>query len=346
MLSPARSQYIVVPDHEDIERRSAGCEALIEAKPFHMQPGLVSVIMIFLDGEDFMEEAVDSVLAQSYSDFEILLCDDGSHDGSPGIAARYAETHPGRVRVLEHQGHINRGMSATRNLGIAAAKGEYVCFIDADDVWVPEKLAEQVAIMGRHLDVAMLSGKTLNWRSWTGKRDYLVQAGHKIGRPIPPPEALEAVYPLGRAPSPRPSEIMVRTSELRRLGGFEESFRGFYEDQAFFSKVYLSCPVYFSDRIWLKYRQHQNSCSSLTYKAGAYDRIRTMFIDWFEAYARETGQDGPRVRAAIHRVKFRYRHPFLFKAWRLVSIVGVKALRAPRRLLRMVWRDKALDAVR
>src|SRR5713226_10047705 len=94
---------------------------------------LVSVIMIFLDEEKFIREAIESVFPQTYDNWELLLVDDGSTAGSTDIARRYAEQHPGKVRYLDHEGHRNRGMSASRNLGIRHARGDYIAFLDADD---------------------------------------------------------------------------------------------------------------------------------------------------------------------------------------------------------------------
>ena len=84
---------------------------------------LVSIVVIFLDEERFIEEAIESVIAQIYGNWELLLVDDGSSDGSTEIALRYAERHSGKVRYLEHSGHRNRGMSASRNPGIRQLKG-------------------------------------------------------------------------------------------------------------------------------------------------------------------------------------------------------------------------------
>ena len=83
---------------------------------------LVSVVTIFLNGEPFIGEAIESVLAQTFRDFELLLVDDGSTDGSTALARARAEREPGRVLYLEHEGHANRGMSASRNLGIEHAQ--------------------------------------------------------------------------------------------------------------------------------------------------------------------------------------------------------------------------------
>src|SRR5690348_3334121 len=94
---------------------------------------LVSVIIIFWNAEPFLAEAVASVVAQSYPDWELLLVDDGSTDGSTALAQQIVVRDPQRMRYLEHPGHANRGMSATRNLGIAQARGTYLAFLDADD---------------------------------------------------------------------------------------------------------------------------------------------------------------------------------------------------------------------
>jgi glycosyltransferase involved in cell wall biosynthesis len=87
------------------------------------------------------------VLAQTYDSWELMLVDDGSADGSTDIALRYAKQYPKKVRYFEHDGHQNRGASASRNLGISHAKGHYVAFLDADDVWLPHKLEQQVAVI-------------------------------------------------------------------------------------------------------------------------------------------------------------------------------------------------------
>ena len=143
---------------------------------------LVSCIIIFLNGEAFLAEAVQSVFAQTYTNWELLLVDDGSGDGSTQLAQHFAEQQPDRVRYLEHPRHQNRGMSATRNLGIHQARGEYVAFLDADDLWLPEKLEQQVAIMSRQPRAAMVYGRTLIWHSWTGhpqdqSLDHMIDLG-------------------------------------------------------------------------------------------------------------------------------------------------------------------------
>lgn len=104
---------------------------------------LVSVVIPVFNLEDFLAEAIDSVLGQTWRDFEIILIDDGSTDRSRSLIEGYRSRSPERVRAvfLPH-----RGASATRNAGIDAALGEWIAFLDGDDVWKPAKLAEQMRL--------------------------------------------------------------------------------------------------------------------------------------------------------------------------------------------------------
>src|SRR5436309_13798317 len=119
---------------------------------------LVSVVIIFWNVNGFLKEAVDSLFAQTYHNWELLLVDDGSTDGSTTIARSYLDRHPRRVRYLEHAGHANCGMSASRNLGIRNARGAYIAFLDADDVWFSNILEEQIVILEAHPEAAMVYG--------------------------------------------------------------------------------------------------------------------------------------------------------------------------------------------
>ena len=301
------------------------------AKSPAMKPR-VSVILIFYNGEEFLAEAIESVLAQHCGDFELLLVDDGSTDGSTAIARRYAEHEPARIRCLEHPGHSNRGMSATRNLGLREARGDLIAFIDADDRWRPNKLGEQLDIFDQHPEIDALCGTVNYWRSWDGGRDELVPTGHVRNRAIPPPEASICLYPLGRANAPCPSDLMVRRSVAVALGGFEESFTGplqMYEDQAFLAKLYLEYTIYFADACWLDYRRHDRSCVSEVTRDGHYQEVRRHFLEWFEAYLLQSpSRDHPDVRAALSRALLPYRHPRAAQPMRLAGKILRKLSRA------------------
>jgi len=275
----------------------------------------VTVITIFLNAEKFLVETIESVLTQTFDDWEYLLVDDGSTDSSSEIAQKYTANHPEKFRYLEHPGHINRGMSAARNLGLRHARGDCVAFIDADDVWLVSKLADQVAFLDAHPEVTMLCGTVTYWSSWSMGTDNLVPTGHRQEVVIHPPEAALALYPLGKADAPCPSDMMIRTGSLKALGGFEEQFTAMYEDQAFLAKLYLAAPVYFSKKIWLRYRQHAGSSVAVAHESGKYHDSRLRFLNWFEVYLATKENPDRQVLAALRRAFRPYRQPrihFLF----------------------------------
>src|SRR5215204_4071416 len=214
--------------------------------PVFMSMQLVSVIMIFFNAEKFMDEAIQSVFAQSYLDWELILVDDGSRDASTQIAMTYANRNPNRVRYLAHPEGQNRGMSASRNLGVQQARGDYVAFLDADDVYLPEKLDRQVAILRKHPEAAMVYGATMHWYSWTDKaedreRDLPRKLGVSVDTLIEPPK-LVILFLRHLAWTPGTCGVLIRRKAIEEVGGFEVDFRGVLEDQVFFYKLCLHAP--------------------------------------------------------------------------------------------------------
>jgi len=101
----------------------------------------VSVIIPVYNGEKYLSEAIESVIAQTYSDWEIIAVNDGSTDASLEILRNYEQQLPSKMHVINQE---NYGISIARNRAIARAKGEYIAFLDCDDLWLPEKLEKQV----------------------------------------------------------------------------------------------------------------------------------------------------------------------------------------------------------
>jgi glycosyltransferase involved in cell wall biosynthesis len=234
----------------------------------------VSAITIFYNGKRFLGEAIESVLAQTYPSWELLLVDDGSTDGASEIARDFAERHPERIRYLEHAGHRNRGMSASRNLGLQQSRGTFVAFLDSDDLWRPEKLARQVAILDAHPEAQMTFGPTRLWYGWTGDpadaaRDTLRAIHAAPDGLYRPPEMLRR-FLRGRALTPATCSILIRREALARTGHFEERFTGLYEDQAFFVKAYLELACYVTSEALDLYRQHGESHCAVALRAGQY----------------------------------------------------------------------------
>ena len=292
---------------------------------------MVSAIIIFLNAEKFLSEAIDSVLGQTFHDWELLLVDDGSTDGGSAIARHYSEKYPERVQYLEHPSHTNRGMSASRNLGIKHAKGDYIAFLDADDVWLPNKLQMQLAIMSQEPDAVMVYGATELWYGWTGKsEDIRRDTKQAIG--VEPdtlvhPLKLFTMFLARNAITPCPSDVLLRGETVKAVGGFVDSFTGMYEDQAFFAKVTLRAPVFVSGECWSKHRQHPSSACAVWKRTGEYRSVRSnlTFLEWVDDYLQLQGIKDRTIQKVLKRRMWRYQHPLLFHVFRRVRYVAASA---------------------
>lgn len=265
----------------------------------------VSVVIIFLDAERFLQEAIDSVFAQTHGDWELLLVDDGSTDASAGIAARAAERDPRRVRTLEHPGHANLGRSAARNLGIENARGRFIAFLDADDVWLPRKLERQVALMRAQPDVGLLYGTTELWHSWTGDpqdagRDLAPDLGVEPSVPLEGPEFLSRML-RRQILSPCTCSMLLRREVVEAAGGFEPAFRGMYDDQAFVAKVCLFTSLLASSECWDRYRRRPDSCYAVAKATGQDQAARRFFLEWLKTDLLSRGFRDRRVWTSLEK---------------------------------------------
>ena len=268
--------------------------------PIEVQP-LVSVIMIFLNEERFIGEAIDSVFAQTYPKWELILVDDGSSDRSSEIARSIAARHPGQVRYIDHPGHNNLGMSASRNAGLAAARGGFLTFLDADDVYLPQKLEAQVAMFRRHPRAGLVYAATQYWHSWdatAGRSDW---TWSKFGTPpdllVEPPNLLP-VYLSDGGTLPCMGGLMVRRKAVEAIGGWENSFRGLFEDQVLLAKLALAVPAVPMSACLDRYRQHDHSVSAVAGRVKTQDARKT-FLAWLEGYLHQMGVHDASIEKAL-----------------------------------------------
>lgn len=274
----------------------------------HQDP-VVSVIVIFFDPGPFLGEAIESIFQQTFTKWEILLVDDGSSDRATAAAKRYASGHPTKIRYLEHPRHENRGMSASRNLGISAAKGRYIAFLDADDVYLPRRLEEHVKILDKLPEIDMVQSDHLWWSEWQEQRDrsdedYRRPFPWPRNQPIAPPDALITVLaaPLSATAT---CSITLRRSAVLSVGGFEDAFRALYEDQVFLTKIYLEKTAYVIPECLAKIRVHPNSCtnsvaSTAHLSSGEWQRENRALVKWQKAYIADRGVADPLLNRLIH----------------------------------------------
>ncbi|MBI4522973.1 MAG: glycosyltransferase [Deltaproteobacteria bacterium] len=286
----AQARRLYHPVNEAIQGQQHGVSKLGEIM---RNTPLVSVVIIFLNRGNFIQEAIESVLAQTYENWELLLIDDGSTDCSTAIAKTYRERYPHKIRYLEHAAHQNRGMSASRNLGIAQAAGELLAFLDADDLWLRDKLEKQVFIMERYPDVGLLANPALYfYQDGARKAQEMTLSPGRLSRGAWAPKMLESDDNAAC-----PSTVLMRKDLAVRLGGFEESFRGSFEDQLMWFKVTLGSCIYFDPNCRILYRIHAGGCCTTT-PAEQQLEARVRLYAWLTSYLRD-GRHGSRLSRSL-----------------------------------------------
>jgi glycosyltransferase involved in cell wall biosynthesis len=281
----------------------------------------------FFNAEQFLTEAIHSVLQQTYGNWELILVDDGSSDASTLIAREFQARDRDRIRYVEHPGHVNRGGSASRNRGLAVASGELIAFLDADDVYMPERLERHVQALERYPEVQAVQSSLEFWHSWRGTPAYTPENIRErpppvaIGVPIQPPELLLLLCQTGRRIVPGICSITVRAPLFATAGGFEDSFRGLYDDQVVYAKLYLDATVLVLDECLARYRRHPQSTTQLSKRQDEF-RARLAFLTWLQSYLRARAIDHPLIWDALRREFRSLSHPLLWKIGHLPGVVS------------------------
>lgn len=131
---------------------------------------LISIIIPVYNGEKTIQETIESVLQQTFKDFEILLINDGSHDSTLEVINNIKEE---RLRVFSYS---NAGVSTSRNRGLDLAKGEFIAFLDADDLWTPDKLETQLKALQDNSQAAV----AYSWSDWIDESGQFLRSGGHI----------------------------------------------------------------------------------------------------------------------------------------------------------------------
>lgn len=173
-----------------------------------MRDPLISVVMSVYNGKKYVREAVDSVLDQDCADFEFIIVDDGSTDGTAAILSAYTDP---RIRVIRQE---NRGLTRSLNRGIQEARGAYIARQDADDRSLPQRLATQAAFLLAHDDIALV-GSAVEVLSNTGR--HLATFRH----PTDPSEIQKTLHNYNCFWH---GSVMFRRDSFLALGGYDERF--------------------------------------------------------------------------------------------------------------------------
>lgn len=205
---------------------------------------LITVVMPNYNGNRFVEQAIDSVLSQTYQNFELLVVDDCSTDDSLQLIRRKAQGDS-RISIIALE--KNSGVANARNVGIKEAKGEYIALLDNDDLWTSDKLERQLAIAKNGADIVYCS------------YDFVDEWNNTIKKPFIVPEQTNFNKMLTS------SVISCSTSfiktELMQRHPFDSNF--YHEDYVLWMELLRICPIAYGDsKVLMHYRQVTGSRSN------------------------------------------------------------------------------------
>ncbi|MEI6494712.1 MAG: glycosyltransferase [bacterium] len=205
----------------------------------------VSVILPVYNSAHYIREAIESVLAQTFTDFEFIIIDDGSTDGTTDILKELTDP---RITLINRE---NRGLVDSLNEGLAFAHGEYVARMDADDIMAPERLAKQVHYLDNNVHIAIVG-------SWAETIDH---NGNKLGLYNYPPVSRKGLraYILKHNPFIH-STVMFRREVILRVGGYRHY--QYIEDYELWTRVIAKYRGANLPEALTKYRIHSNSVTS------------------------------------------------------------------------------------
>jgi glycosyltransferase EpsE len=189
----------------------------------------VSVIMAVYNPRQYLKAAVDSILKQKFKDFEFIIIDDCSTDGSGKILDRYAKKDK-RIKLIRNK--ENLGLTKNLNKGIKLARGEYIARMDADDISLPNRFAVQVKYLDDHPKIDLIG-------SWA---DVINNKDKKISelKYAPAHEQIKR-HTVGRSQFIHPT-VMFRKSIVKKVGYYDETFRS-AQDYEYFPRVMTKCRV-------------------------------------------------------------------------------------------------------
>lgn len=223
-----------------------------------MQELKVSIVIPTFNRGHTLTRAIDSVLSQSYSNFELIVVDDGSTDDTQNILKKISN-----ISILKQE---NKGVSAARNSGIKKASGEWIAFLDSDDEWLPTKLEKQVAVILENTDAVCVYTNEIWIRN--GVRVNLMKKHKKSGGDLLIPSLTQCLI--------APSSVMLKKATLIKLGCFREDYPVCEDYDLWLKLTSLYSVIYIDEPLIRKYGGHDDQLS----KAVAMDYFRVRSLDW------------------------------------------------------------------
>lgn len=232
-----------------------------------MSRPVISIIMPVYNGEKYLRESIDSILSQTFTDFELLVVNDGSTDGSVEIIQYYEKQDP-RVKLIHNR--LGKGIAGALNTGLSVSKGDYLARADADDINRPYRLKEQYDFLEKNKDIYLLGGGYAPFN----------QKGHRIDI-YHPKGSIEIGWKFITNTYFCHPSIMMRREVYDDMGGYINTAT---EDYDYFSRIIKRYRGYNLQRILLDYREHEINYSK-TAKEPILKNVKEISENNFRFYA-------------------------------------------------------------
>jgi glycosyltransferase involved in cell wall biosynthesis len=266
----------------------------------------VSVLMSVYNGEQYLEEAVESILNQTFTDFEFIIVDDGSLDSSPGLLARHAQRDP---RILVHRLDSNRGLSVALNAGLKLARGEYIARMDSDDVSLPDRLQEQVAFMDAHPHIGICG----TWVELIGTIKRQVWK-------YPTQHAAIHARMLFANTLVHPSVIMRAVAIGKNALQYDENVR-YAQDYELWSRAIMSVKFANIDQVLLRYRIHAEGTGA-KHRTAQYQTHAVVYRRLFSSFGFEYSEDDLRLHRQIGAYQYESDIEFLRRTRKWLELIS------------------------
>jgi GT2 family glycosyltransferase len=231
----------------------------------------ISICIPAFKAERYLGETLDSVRAQEFADWELLLVEDGSRDRTQEIFEAFAAQVSQPVRFLRHE--VNRGLTSTRNTAMAAANAPWIAILDSDDLWTPDHLATLWA-RARTGDADLVHGGSVLFDSETG-RDLEIRA---------PDAEVIAAFPISLWESRyiiQPSSVLLAKSLWERVGGFHPDYSHLEDREMWMRCARAGARIAYTGRETCRYRKHGTAMSAQSAAmAEAAARVLDQHLDW------------------------------------------------------------------
>lgn len=284
-----------------------------------------TVIMAAYNTEEYIEEAIDSILQQSYDNFELLIVEDASTDNTLEVIKKYSDS---RIRLIQNEENV--GQTKCLNIGIREAIGKYILIMDSDDIALPDRLKIQIGFMEENPEIVWAG----SWMKAFGKRNYILQ-------PVSEHDDLRAQLVLGNVISN--TTFIIRKSVLDTYGiRYNEEVRH-AQDYYFIEEISTYGKIAIIPQVLMKYRTHEKqvsmakekeqiACLGYTYKKVLKDLNITLSEQDFELWSMfclgEFGNVGAEEKQIVidivNRIKFNNRELCLYDENKLAHVLDTR----------------------